>query len=222
MYNTGCAYQNGMRTAMKSEFFWDKMSSSYDNKVKRYQQAYADTIERTKKHLKKDDIVLDFACGTGITTIRISGFVKEIHAIDISRKMIDIAEKKAEKAAIRNLKLYKADLFNEEFKENSFDVVLAINILYFLENAPENISRIYELLKPGGLLISATDCLGENISLSNRIKHFLSRTGILPFMRIYSISELKDQITDADFKIIETARLYDNPPNYFIVAKKNT
>jgi len=80
---------------MKSEGFWDKMSSNYDNQVKKYQQTYADAIESTKKYLNKDDIVLDFACGTGITTIQISGFVRKIHAIDISQRMIDIAEEKA-------------------------------------------------------------------------------------------------------------------------------
>lgn len=206
---------------MKSEVFWDKMSSNYDNQVKKYQQTYTDTIERTRKYLKKDDIVLDFACGTGRTTLQISGFVKEIHAIDISQRMIDIAEEKAEKNGIGNIKLYKTDVFNEDFERSSFDVVLAVNILYFLENAPENISRIYELLKPGGLFISATDCLGEKISLLNRTKHLLSRIGILPFMKMYSISQLEDLVTDVDFKIIETANLYDNPPNYFIVAKKN-
>jgi len=206
---------------MKSEVFWDKISSNYDNQVRKYQQTYTDIIERTKKHLKKDDIVLDFACGTGITTIQISGFVREILAIDISQRMIDIIEEKAEKNETGNIKLFKTDLFNEEIENNSFDVVLAFNILYFLKNAPENISRIYELLKPGGLFISATDCLGENISLLNRIIHLLCRIGILPFMKMYSISELEDLVMDVDFKIIETANLYDNPPNYFIVAKKN-
>jgi len=206
---------------MKSEGFWDKMSSNYDNQVKKYQQTYADAIESTKKYLNKDDIVLDFACGTGITTIQISGFVRKIHAIDISQRMIDIAEEKAEKNQISNIKFHKTDLFNEEFEKNSFDVVLAFNILYFLKNAPENISRIYELLKPGGLFISVTDCLGDKISLLNIIKHFLGIIGILPFMKMYSISELEDLVKDVNFKIIETANLYDNPPNYFIVARKN-
>jgi len=206
---------------MKSEGFWDKMSSNYDRQVKKYQQTYADTIERTKKYLKRDDIVLDFACGTGITTIQISGFVRKIYAIDISQRMIDIAEEKAAKNQISNIKFYKTDLFNEEFEKNSFDVVLAFNILYFLKNAPENISRIYELLKAKGLFISVTDCLGDKISLLNIIKHLLGKIGILPFMKMYSISELEDLITDVNFKIMETANLYDSPPNYFIVARKN-
>ncbi len=41
-------------------------------------------------------------------------------------------------------------------------------------------------------------------------------------MKMYSIPELEDLIiSDVDFEIIETAILYDNPLNYFIVAKKN-
>lgn len=206
---------------MESEFFWDRMSSRYDNRVKKYRQTYRDTIERTKKYLNKDDAVLDFACGTGIATIPISGLVKEIHAIDISRGMLDIAEEKAAGNGIENIRFFKTDLFDDGFEKESFDVVLAVNILYFLKNAPENLNRIFELLKPGGLFISATDCLGEKKSFSNRIKKLLGRMGILPFMQMYSISELKKSITDAGFKIMETANLYDNPPNCFIVAQKN-
>lgn len=206
---------------MESEFFWDRMSSRYDNQVKKYRQTYRDTIERTKKYLNKDDAVLDFACGTGIATIPISGLVKEIHAIDISRGMLDIAKEKAAENGIENIRFFKTDLFDDGFEKESFDVVLAVNILYFLRNAPENLNRIFELLKPGGLFISATDCLGEKKSFSNRIKKLLGRMGILPFMQMYSISELKKSITDAGFKIRETANLYDNPPNCFIAAKKN-
>ncbi len=206
---------------MKSEKFWDMMSSNYDNQLKKYRQAYMDTIKRTIKYLGEEDIILDFACGTGITTTQISGFVRETIAIDTSQKMVDIAKKKAVMNKINNIKFYKTDLFSKDFEKNSFDAVLAINILYFLENASENIRIIYELLKPGGLFISATDCIGENISLMNRIKHFLGSIGILPFIKMYSISELEDLVKNVDFEIIETANLFDNPPNYFIVAKKN-
>lgn len=206
---------------MESELFWDRMSSRYDSQVKKYRQTYRDTIERTKKYLDKDDIVLDFACGTGIATIQISGSVKEIHAIDISRGMIDIAEEKAAGDGIDNVRFLKTDLFDKGFEKESFDVGLALNILHFLKNAPENLNRIFELLKPGGMLISATDCLGEKKSFSNRIKKLLGRMGILPFMEMYSIPGLKKTITDAGFKIVETADLYDNPPNYFVVAQKN-
>ena len=207
---------------MKSEFFWDKISRNYDNQVgKKYQQTYTDTIEKTKKYLNKSDVVLDFACGTGITTLQIANCVKEIYAIDISQNMIDIAEEKAKNNEIDNIQFWKTDLFHETFEKGFFDVILAYNILYFIKNAQKNVTRIHELLKPEGLFISVTDCLGEKISLLNRIHHFLSRIGMLPFMKMYSISELEGVVTEGNFSIVETANLYDTPPNYFIVAKKN-
>ena len=49
---------------MKSDFFWDKLSKSYDSKVEKYQQTYTDTIERTKPYLNKNDILdLQEFCG---------------------------------------------------------------------------------------------------------------------------------------------------------------
>ncbi len=49
---------------------------------------------------------MDFACGTGITTIQIAGFVREIHAIDISQRMIDIIKDKVEKNLKTKILLY--------------------------------------------------------------------------------------------------------------------
>jgi len=50
----------------KSEIFWDKISNRYDNRIKKYEQTYIKTIENTRKYLNKNDIVLDYACGTAM------------------------------------------------------------------------------------------------------------------------------------------------------------
>lgn len=55
----------------------------------------------------------------------------------------------------------KATLFDESLERESFDAVLAFNIFHLLEGAPKALRRIDELLKPGGLLMSVTPCLGE-------------------------------------------------------------
>ena len=65
--------------------FWDKMSAGYDRQAAgKYEQAYADTVALTRDYLKPTDSVLDFACGTGLTTVQLAGAVASIHAIDIS------------------------------------------------------------------------------------------------------------------------------------------
>jgi ubiquinone/menaquinone biosynthesis C-methylase UbiE len=67
----------------KSEKFWDKLSNKYDKRGQKYgDQIYIKTVEKTKKHLNIYDIVLDYACGTGIITNEFSDHVKEIHGID--------------------------------------------------------------------------------------------------------------------------------------------
>ena len=51
---------------MDNAKFWDEMAEIYDkHAIKKYAQAYADTVELARKYLKNKDHVLDFACGTG-------------------------------------------------------------------------------------------------------------------------------------------------------------
>lgn len=201
--------------------FWNKISNRYDKQVNsKYSQAYNLTVEKTKIFLKDTDSVLDFACGTGITTVKLADNVKEISAIDISSDMIDIAKKKIEAHNIINVSFTTCDFINDTFKDNSFDVVLAFNILYFLENVDEVLERISQTLKSGGLFISVTDCLGERKSILNLFQSFLSKIGIIPYIRNYKMKELVDVIKKAGFSIIETDNLHINPPNYFVVGKK--
>ncbi|KPL08041.1 hypothetical protein AMJ86_02135 [bacterium SM23_57] len=204
----------------KSEKFWDKISNRYDNLLKKYEQTYIKTIENTKKYLNNNDIVLDYACGTGIIATEISNSVKKIHAIDISSKMIDIAKRKSNERKIENINFSKTDILDERYKKESFNVILVFNILYLLSDVHKIIERINELLKPEGLFISATDCLGEKKTLLNRLKYFLSKIGILPFMKMLKISELENIIITGNFKIIETEILNNTTPNYFVVSRK--
>lgn len=201
--------------------FWDRLSNKYDSQVNsKYGQAYNKTIEITKKYLKNTDIVLDYACGTGITTVELSKSVKKIHAIDISEDMINVAKSKSVQKSISNIKFEVSDIYNEKFKENSFDVVMAFNILYFIKDIDSVLNRINKLLKPDGIFVSVTDCFGENKNFKTVVQSLLSKMGVIPYMRNIKTSELKGIIEAVDFSIIETSNLYDSPINYYIAARK--
>ena len=124
----------------KSEKFWDRISKNYDKRAK--DKTYKKTLEITKKHLKSSDIVLDYACATGLYSIELAGNVKEIHGIDISSKMIETAKRKATK----NVNFEKATIF-EKYEKETFNVILAFNILHLLEEPQKVMQRINELLK---------------------------------------------------------------------------
>ena len=132
----------------KSVKFWDKRSSEYDQKAKKNEQTYIKAIENTKKHLISSDTVLEYACGTGIITNEIAGNVKEIHAIDTSSKMIEVAKRKADERNIENINFTQSSIFNERFKQESFDLILAFHILHLLEDSQKAMQQINKLLTP--------------------------------------------------------------------------
>ena len=213
-----------MEKVNKAEKFWDKKASQFDQRDRNFELTHSLTVENTKKYLHVGDIVLDYGCATGTVAFEISDHVKEVHGIDISSKMIVAAKRKAAERKIENSYFAQATLFDERFKKESFDVILALNILLHLEDTPKVMQRINELLKPGGLIISVTACLGEKKNFSSKLLCFgvflLVKIRILPNIRFFKISELEDSITNGNFQIVETKSLNHGPMNYFIAAKK--
>ena len=203
-----------------SERFWDRMSKNWDKPIKKLNENTLKTIDRTKKHLKMDDNVLDYGCGIGTITIEIANNVQKIVAIDISSGMIDVAIRKAGDRKIENIKFAQSTIFDERYKKESFNVIMAFNILHLLYDTQEVVQRINELLTPDGLFISATPCLGEKNAFLGIFLIPLSKIGIVPYVKMLKFSELESLIANGNFHIVETEHLQHSEPNYFIAAKK--
>lgn len=208
-----------MDSLNRTEKFWDNTANNYDQEEKKDEQTYIKIIEKTKKYLKISDIVLDYGCGTGLISNEIADNVKKVHGIDISSKMIEIAKRKADGRKIENIYFAHSTIFDERYKRGLFDVILVFYILHLLEDTPKVIQRINELLKPGGLIISATPCMGEKTFLSILLS-LVSKIGLIPNIRSFKISELEDSIANGNFEIIETECLHKSGQQYFVVAKK--
>ncbi|QTH42753.1 class I SAM-dependent methyltransferase [Cohnella sp. LGH] len=202
-----------------SERFWDKTASQYDQIEMKDGQTYLQIIQRTKAYLEISNVVLDYGCGTGSISNEISEDVKEIHAIDLSSNMIAIAEKKANERNVANIHYTHTTIFDERYKAGSLDVILAFHVLHLLEDEQIVLQRINELLKPGGLFISATPCVGEKILLRNLL--FLAgRVGLMPSIRSFNIRNLINTIENGNFSIVESECLKKSSREYFVVARK--
>jgi ubiquinone/menaquinone biosynthesis C-methylase UbiE len=204
----------------QSARFWDRISRNTDQQTKGLDQTTAKILENTKKHLGPGDLVLDYACGTGTFACGIADRVQAVTALDISSGMLDRARTKASERGIENVRFTQSTLFDESLKPASLDVILAFSILHLLRDAPQVTQRIHELLKPGGLFISSTPCLGGKWAPLNLLLLLISKIGIVPYIRALSISELEELVAGGSFQIVETERLEHKPPNYFIVARK--
>lgn len=185
-----------------------------------YEQAYRLTAEHSLKYLTPSDQVLEFACGTGIVTALIAPHVKRIRAIDISDEMVVRAQEKITNLGSFNVEVTHTDLFDSSLPEGSFDAVMAFNVLLYVGNFEEIMQRIKALLKPGGMFLSATDCLGGNFSKAAVRKFWRSRTGQMPYVGFFTQRGLSKKIAASGFTVLETENLFPSPPNLFVAARK--
>ncbi len=209
----------------KPEHFWDYSAGNYDKTEQRFEHIHKRSRENARRHLKSSDIVLDYGCGTGTASCAIANQVKEIHAIDISSKMIEAAKEKAEASNVKNAKFLQADIFDERYKEESFDAILAFNILHTVPNPRDVVTRLHELLKPEGLLISVTPCLRGKmsflVSIQIQLVRILCALRIIPIpIRRLKSSELDELLANGKFQAIETEEIYKSASSYFVAAKK--
>lgn len=196
--------------------FWDRLATQFDKQTKRFEDSNSKTLTYTKKYLKASDIVLDYGCATGQVAIDISDNVTEVHGIDISSKMIDLAKAKSSERGIKNVNFTQALIFDEQLQKETFDVVLAFNILHFFEDPGAVIQRINELLKPGGLFISATTCMGEKNSAINALLWLLVKLRLVPYMRHLKNAELDHLISEKNFLVIGI----EDYSTHFVAARK--
>ena len=209
----------------KSKEFWNRASNSYDKTEERFEYIHSKSRKNTKKYLDKNNVVLDYGCGTGTTACEVANDVKEIYGIDISTKMIEISKGKAAEKNIENITLAEGSIFDVELKKESFDRILAFNMLHTIPNPKDVVQRIDELLKPNGLFISVTPCLGGKLSflvgLQIRLVQIMCKIGIIPVpIRRLKSSDLDDLITNGNFQTVDTEQIYKGASSYFIVAKK--
>ena len=115
-------------------------------------------------HLIHDEVrVLEIGCGTGELTLAMAEAGAVVTAIDISPRMLAVAERKLQKAGFADkveLKLMDAALVGDRFEEGSFDLV--VSSLAFSEMTSQ--ARVYvlktllTLLAQGGRLAIVTRC----------------------------------------------------------------
>ena len=204
------------------ERFWNHRALSYDDMVgPMYEDAYDKTAALSLKYLRPTDHVLEFACGTGIVTLAVAPHVSHVRAIDISGEMVDRARAKMARCGLTNVEVTQTDLFDPSLLPGSFDVVTAFNVLLYVDNFDAVMARIRELLKPGGVFLSATDCLGGNFSKAAIQKFWRSHTGKMPYVGFFTQKSLIQKIARCGFEVLETENLFPSPPNLFIAAQKS-
>ncbi len=200
--------------------FWDKRSKKYNDDIKKHDSIYVKTIERTKSLLTDSDVVLDFACASGEMSLDIATHVQQVHGIDLSVKMIELANQKARDRQVDNIIFNQIDVFDQRLDSHSFSAIIAFGIFHLLNDAPRVLARLNELLPTGGSLISQTPCLGEWSWIFKSLISLAQKVGIAPLILSLTIAELESLVSSSNFEIFETKLWDEKTAVQWIVARK--
>ena len=199
--------------------FWDRIAERYAKKPVADEAAYQKKLQVTRGYFRPDMEVLEFGCGTGSTAIAHTPYVKHIRATDFSAKMIGIAKRKAEAGGVGNVTFEQSTLDELQAPERSYDAVMGHSILHLLESKEDAIARVHGLLKPGGVFVSSTVCIGDFMRWLRFVAPIGRFFGLLPLVKIFTEEDLVAALTAGGFAI-DHRWAPKKGKGLFIVAKK--
>ncbi|MBI2672554.1 methyltransferase domain-containing protein [Candidatus Woesearchaeota archaeon] len=138
------------------------MTEEYKNKVKErfdeLAQSYSNSalgfirdkrLNLIKKHIKKNDKILEIGCGSG----NLLRFIEcdNIYGLDISSNMVKEAKK-----SVPNGNFIAGDAENLPYENNLFDKVIISEVLYYLPDMEKAISEAKRVLKKDGVILITT------------------------------------------------------------------
>jgi len=199
--------------------FWDKIADKYSKQPVSDEAAYQKKLQITRDYLRPDMEMIEIGCGTGATAIAHAPFVKHIHAIDISSNMIEIAKSKANAEKITTVTFEQSTIDDLRVPDQTIDIVLALSVLHLVESKEDVIAKIHNMLKPGGIFISSTACLGDKMGFFKLIAPVGKFLGFLPLLKVFTKQNLLDSIVDAGFHLDHQWQP-EKAIAVFVVAKK--
>lgn len=198
--------------------FWNRVARRYAAMPLRNPQAWEETLARTAARLSASDHVLELGCGTGSTALRLAPRVASYTATDDAAEMIAIATERG--AEIAQLRTAIARPGDGSLPRGPVDAILGFNLLHLLPDLPAALSEAHGMLKPGGILITKTPCLGGPWLALWPLVRVLHALGKAPRLRFVSPAALEHAITKAGFTIEERDDLPRRPPSRFLVARR--
>ena len=138
------------------KYIFNDISKSYDF-LNHFLSLGIDIIWRKKfiktLCIKENDNILDVATGTGDVAFTIrKNYNVSITGLDLSKKMLDIAEKKARKLDFRDITFIEGDAEEIPFDDNTFDILVISYGLRNLSDYNKGIAEFRRVLKKDGEL----------------------------------------------------------------------
>ena len=201
--------------------FWDKHAERYARSPVSDEVTYQRKLAETQSFFTPEMRILEFGCGTGTTAVHHAPHVQHIDAVDISENMIEIGRGKAAAAGVDNITFSRGTLTEFNAQEGSIDAVLGLNVIHLLPDRQAVLAEVARILKPGGVFVSSTVCLGHSYLRFIKLVEPLGKLlGLMPDLFILTEAQLAAELTNAGFAIERQWHHGKNGIAVFMIARK--
>ena len=179
------------------DYFKEEESAATKEEIRRLHQTI---IKRLPKNA---ELILDVGCGSGWVAKHFLAQGKKVVSMDISIKnSIQVLKENPHE----NHAAVVADVYHLPFKQNSFDAIIASEIMEHVYDPKLFIAKLVNVLKPGGILIITTPynekidyflCVHCNkLTPKNAHLHSFSESNIVDFIPAESVDFKTDRFSN--------------------------
>lgn len=139
--------------------FWKEIYTRGDVYSGIHQQRQEQVLKWVDElNLAADAQILEIGCGAGFLALALAKRGFHIHAMDSVDAMVEQTRQHAEEAGLADqISVEVGDISALAFQDNSFDLVLAIGVIPWIERADAGIQEMARVLKPGGRVLFTAD-----------------------------------------------------------------
>ena len=198
--------------------FWNNVAFVYDIFVNVINSKTHRKLKQTVAQLiEMEDHVLECACGTGMLSAVIAENCKSLTATDFAPKMLARAKKNC--ARFHNITFGEADITALDYADESFDKVVAGNVIHLLDEPMQALSELNRVCKEGGVLIIPTYM---NRNQKGQTSHFASAVGKAgaDFKRQFTVESYRQFFLDAGYPDVSVSFVEGRIPCAVAVMKK--
>lgn len=131
----------------------EKYDDWFHTPIGRLVKQYEGDLIREMLQPRKGETILDAGCGTGVFTLDILDAGASVVGLELSLPMLRRA---GDKARGRPFRMVRGDMRELPFADNTFDKVLSVTAIEFIEKAARAVRELFRISRPGGRVVVAT------------------------------------------------------------------
>lgn len=183
--------------ALNRKNWFDKSAQAWDEKPLRVRLAndVANAV-KSRVPLTPETDVLDFGCGTGLLSLALQPFVRNVTGVDSSSGMLSELAGKIQQQGVSNVNTLHLDVEQGDVLSGSYHLVVSSMTLHHIPQVGQLFDQFKNILMPGGhLAVADLDAEGGRFHEDN--------TGVFHFG--FDRDELARELIAAGFRDVADA-----------------